>query len=201
MSNLDNLTSKIIGDAEVKKTEILNEAKVKADILIKNKIEEAKRKASSILEKSTLESKSIKDRIVSKTELEIRNNKLQAKQLVIGKVFEVAKEKLKAMGPKEFSEFMKNAIMTLDIEGDEEIIISNEDKAKLPDDFLKLINNGLLDAKKLGELTFSNKNYPINSGFIITKNGIEINNSFDELVDSLRYELEYEVGKILFLEK
>jgi len=124
MSNLDNLTSKIIGDAEVKKTEILNEAKAKANTLIKNKIEEANRKASSILEKSTLESKSIKDRIVSKTELEIRNKKLQAKQQIIGKVFEVAKEKLKAMSSEEFSEFMKNTIMALDIEGDEEIIIN-----------------------------------------------------------------------------
>ena len=54
MSNLDNLTSKIISDAEVKKKEILNDANAKADIIIKNKIEEANKKASSILQKAEL---------------------------------------------------------------------------------------------------------------------------------------------------
>lgn len=200
MSNLDNLTSKIIKDAEVKKIEILNEATVKADEIIKKKTEEANKKASSILQKAEMESKTIKERIISKTDLEIRNKKLLAKQQVIEKVFEAAKEKLKAMNAEEFTKFIKNSIMALDIHGDEEIIINPVDREKLPEKFLDEVNKSLISKGKLGNLKFNVKTHEIDGGFILSKNGIEINNSFDELVNSLKYELEYEVGKILFTE-
>ncbi len=200
MSNLDNLTSKIIKDAEVKKIEILNEATVKADEIIKKKTEEANKKASSILEKAEMESKTIKERIISKTDLEIRNKKLLAKQQVIEKVFETAKEKLKSMNAEEFTKFIKNSIMALNIDGDEEIIINPVDREKLPEKFLAEVNKSLISKGKLGNLKFNVKTHEIDGGFILSKNGIEINNSFDELVNSLKYELEYEVGKILFTE-
>jgi len=200
MSNLDNLTSKIIKDAEVKKIEILNEATVKADEIIKKKTEEANKKASSILQKAEMESKTIKERIISKTDLEIRNKKLLAKQQVIEKVFDAAKEKLKAMNAEEFTKFIKNSIMALDIHGDEEIIINPVDREKLPEKFLDEVNKSLISKGKLGNLKFNVKTHEIDGGFILSKNGIEINNSFDELVNSLKYELEYEVGKILFTE-
>jgi len=200
MSNLDNLTSKIIKDAEVKKIEILNEATVKADEIIKKKTEDANKKASSILQKAEMESKTIKERIISKTDLEIRNKKLLAKQQVIEKVFEAAKEKLKAMNAEEFTKFIKNSIMALDIHGDEEIIINPVDRDKLPEKFLAEVNKALISKGKLGNLKFNVKTDEIDGGFILSKNGIEINNSFDELVNSLKYELEYKVGKILFTE-
>ncbi|WP_346880288.1 MULTISPECIES: V-type ATP synthase subunit E [unclassified Clostridium] len=200
MSNLDNLTSKIIKDAEVKKIEILNEATVKTDEIIKKKTEDANKKASSILQKAEMESKTIKERIISKTDLEIRNKKLLAKQQVIEKVFEAAKEKLKAMNAEEFTKFIKNSIMALDIHGDEEIIINPVDRDKLPEKFLAEVNKALISKGKLGNLKFNVKTHEIDGGFILSKNGIEINNSFDELVNSLKYELEYEVGKILFTE-
>ena len=200
MSNLDNLTSKIIKDAEVKKIEILNESTIKADEIIKKKTEEANKKASSILEKAEMESKTIKERIISKTDLEIRNKKLLAKQQIIEKVFETAKEKLKSMTSEEFTKFINNSIMALNIDGDEEIIINPKDREKLPDKFLAELNKLLISNGKLGNLKFNVKTHEIDGGFILSKNGIEINNSFEELVNSLKYELEYEVGKILFTE-
>lgn len=200
MSNLDNLTSKIISDAEVKKKEILNDANVKADIIIKNKIEEANKKASSILEKARLESTTIKERVASKTELEVRNKKLAAKQQVIEQVFEKAKVKLQAMSSEKLGEFIRNSIMNLNIDGNEEIILNVNDRGRLPVTFLEDINKELSAMGKLGNLTFGERDYTIDGGFILSKNGIEINNSFEELVNSLKYDLEYEVGKILFTE-
>ncbi len=199
MSNLDNLTSKIIKDAEVKKTEILNEANTKADTIIKNKIEEAKIKASSILEKASIESKTIRNRIISKNDLEIRNKKLEAKQKVISSVFDIAKNNLENMNFEDFTKFFKSSIYNLDLNGDEEIILSDSDEAKLPKDILQEINSEFKTKNKLGNLTYSNKSNKVHGGFIISKNGIEINYSFEELVDSLKYELEFEIGKILFL--
>ncbi len=200
MSNLDNLTSKIISDAEVKKIEILNEANLKADTIIKHKIEEANKKASSILEKAKVESDTIKERVLSKSQLEARNKKLVAKQQIIDKVFEEAKIRLVNMNAEELEGFIRNSIMNLDLDGDEEIILNNSDIGKLPVEFLENINSELEAKGKVGKLTFGERDYKIEGGFIISKNGIEINNSFEDLVNSLKYELEYQVGKILFAE-
>ena len=198
MSNLDNLTSKIIRDAEVKKEEILNEANSKAEIIIKNKIEEASKNASSILEKAEIESKIIKERVLSKAELDIRNKKLQAKQELIEKVFEEAKKQLENMSAEEFQKFIRDSIMSLNIDGDEEIILNTNDRGRLPVTFLEDINSELQSKGKLGNLRFGERDYEIKGGFILSKNGIEINNSFEELVNSLKYDLEYEVGRLLF---
>ena len=198
MSNLDNLTSKIIRDAEVKKEEILNEANSKAEIIIKNKIEEASKNASSILEKAEIESKIIKERVLSKAELDIRNKKLQAKQEIIEKVYEEAKKQLENMSAEEFQKFIRDSIMSLNIDGDEEIILNTNDRGRLPVTFLEDINSELQSKGKLGNLRFGERDYEIKGGFILSKNGIEINNSFEELVNSLKYDLEYEVGRLLF---
>lgn len=198
MSNLDNLTSKIIRDAEVKKEEILNEANSKAEIIIKNKIEEASKNASSILEKAEIESKIIKERVLSKAELDIRNKKLQAKQEIIEKVFEEAKKQLENMSAEELQKFIRDSIMSLNIDGDEEIILNTNDRGRLPVTFLEDINSELQSKGKLGNLRFGERDYEIKGGFILSKNGIEINNSFEELVNSLKYDLEYEVGRLLF---
>jgi V/A-type H+/Na+-transporting ATPase subunit E len=52
--------------------------------------------------------------------------------------------------------------------------------------------------KKTSELKFSSDARDIKSGFIVLKNGIEINNTFESLVNSLRDELEPEIVNALF---
>lgn len=200
MSNLDNLTSKIISDAEEKKKEILEEANLKALEIKNKKIEEANKKASSILNKAEVDGKSAKERVISKTELDVRNKKLSAKQSLISKVFDLTVERLKSMSNTEFESFIKASILSIEIDGDEEIIISEADKNKLSPNLLNEINEELKTKGINGNLSFSNTFSSIDGGFILNKNGVEINYSFYELVNSLRYELEYQVGNVLFNE-
>lgn len=200
MSNLDNLTSKIISDAEDKKKEILEEANLKALEIKKKKIEEANKKASSILNKAEVDGKSAKERVISKTELEVRNKKLSAKQGLISKVFDLAVDRLKSMTDGEFESFIKASILSIEVQGDEEIILNEADKNKLSENFLNEINEELKAKGINGNLNFGNALSSIDGGFILNKNGVEINYSFYDLVNSLRYELEYQVGNILFNE-
>lgn len=197
MSNLDNLTSKIKTDAEVKKTDIINTAIEKADTIVGKKVEEAQKKASSIIEKAKEDSKSIKERTISKAELDVRNSKLAAKQSVIESVFKKAKDRLNNMSSKEFAEFAEDIITRFELDGDETILMNDENIEKLPENFLENINEKL-KAKGIDGKLIIESNNRVNGGFILSKNGIEINCSFDELVNSLRYDLEYEVGSILF---
>ncbi len=198
MSNLDNMTSKIIKDAKVKAEEILNEARDKEAVIVKKKTETAEKASQVILDSANLEAKTIIDRILSKTELEMRNKKLKSKQDVITKVFNLAQQRLNNMKLEDFREFMTNAILSLDIDGDEEILISNKDRAKLPANFLEDLNKSLKAIGKSGTMVYGQREIDIEGGFILSKNGIEINNSFNSLVESLREDLEYEVSRILF---
>ncbi len=198
MSNLENLTSKIIEDAELKAENIIKEAKSKEVEIISKRVEAAKKATATMTENANMEAKSMIDRALSKAELEVRNRKLFAKQQVMDKVFEEAEKRLSKVNLETFQEFVKTSILALDIDGDEKIIMSLDDKAKLPQDFLENLNKALVSAGKKGNMEFSDETRNLNGGYILAKGGIEINNSFKSMISSLRDELEYGVNKILF---
>lgn len=198
MSNLENLTSKIIEDANKEAEKLLSEAKKEENKILDEKIEKAHKAKEQIIENSKREAKTKAERIVSNTHLKIRNNKLEAKQQMINKVFNEAIIKLQDLSKDEYLNFIKSSILYLDIEGDEEIIMSANDKDKIGMNFIQTLNNQLKDKGKKGLLKVSNEDRNIKGGFILYKNGIEINNSFEALVDSLRDELEQEIIEALF---
>lgn len=198
MSNINNLTSKILSDAEERKESILKEANEEKAKIVSKKEALAKSEEATMVEKAKTEAKTAKERIISGAELKSRNEKLTAKQAVIDKVFENSIEKLCKMSDEEIKEFIKNKIVNADIVGDEAIIL-NEKGNKLVDvNLLKEINSELLAKGKKGELTISKEVRNFKGGFILEKDGIEINNTFEDLVNSERDDLEFEVAKVLF---
>ena len=79
----------------------------------------------------------------------------------------------------------------------ETIIINEKDKDILNSEFLNNLNKNLISLGKKGEISIDT-NGKFTRGFILDKNGIQINNTFESLVKSLRSELELEVTKVLF---
>ena len=151
-----------------------------------------------MVEKAKTEAKTAKERIISGAELKSRNEKLTAKQAVIDKVFENSIEKLCKMSDQEIKEFIKNKIANADIVGDETIILNEKGNKLVDANLLKEINSELLAKGKKGELTISKEVRNFKGGFILEKDGIEINNTFEDLVNSERDDLEFEVAKVLF---
>lgn len=197
MSNLDNLTSKIIDDANERAETIIKEAKQERDKIIGKQIEKANNEKIDIIEKAKLSARSKADRVISNAHLTARNKNLEAKQEVIDKVFREALLKLQNLSKEQYLEFVRNSIMSMKIEGDEEIIIpSNEER--INEGFINSLNKELEGLGKKGELKLSSEKREIKTGFIIYKNGIEINNSFEALVSSLRDELEQDIIGALF---
>ncbi len=198
MSNLQHITSKIKQDSEVQRDAILAKANEESKKIIDKKIVLAKKDAADIIEKSKIEAVVRKNRILSNAQLKVRNDKLSAKQEVIEKVFITAKEKLNNMSADEFKKFVKSKILTLDIAGDENIIVDSKRKEILDSEFINDLNSNLKSLNKKGELKLSEVEGNFNGGFIIEKNGIEINNTFDSLVNSLREEMEFEIARVMF---
>lgn len=195
MSNINNLTSKIVKDAEDKKVAILAEAEKEKNKILSKKQEEASIAEKIALEKAKREAVSRKERIISSAQLQARNEKLQAKQEIISEVFTTSIETLCNISENEFKEFIKTSILNSDIVGNQKLILNNSGKKIVDEILLAEIN------KELGSeasITLSEETRNFKGGFILEKEGIEINNTFEALVNSLRDDLSQEVAEVLF---
>lgn len=198
MSNLQNLTSKIMQDAEFKAENTIKEARNKEIEIINRKKDLANKVARSLVESAEIENKALIERAISSAQLEVRNKKLLAKQGIFNMIFDEVEDRLRKMNLDVYQQFVRSSILSLDIEGDEEIVMSIDDKAKLPNDFISNLNNELINSGRVGDLRFSEDSRDLRGGYILTKNGIDINNSFKAMIATLRDELEFGVNKILF---
>ncbi|OOB75822.1 ATP synthase subunit E [Clostridium haemolyticum] len=197
MSNIENLTSKIIENAKSTAKDIIDKAKEKENNIISKKVSIAKKERNIILSKAKDESKLKKQRIISNANLQVRDMKLSAKIEVLDKVFNDSIQKLNGMTTSEMINFIRNSILSSEIDGDEEIIIDSSNLVITPQ-FVEELNKELKSKGKIGKLKLSSENRNIGGGYILAKNGIEINNTFDFLVKSLRDDIESEVAKVLF---
>ena len=198
MSSINNLTGKILEEAKVKKEEFIKEAKEDGKKILDKKTVEVKIIEKNTIEKAERESVIRRERILSNAELKVRNEKLQSKQKVIENVLEKSLEKLSSLSKEEYLSYIKERILTLPIDGDEKIIINLKDKLLITEDFINEINSELVKKGKLGNLSLSDETRDFKAGFLLEKNGIEINNSFEALISSMKDELEYEVARVLF---
>jgi len=198
MANVSNLTSKILKDAEERKDSILAAAEDEKANILEKKNNSAKSLEATMLDKAKIEAQARKERVVSGALLKARNEKLKAKQAMIKEVFEKSIQELCNLSKDEFIAFVKNSILSLDVIGDEKLILNEEGKRIVNEDLIKEINMELALKGKKGEVTINSETRNFNGGFILERQGIEINNTFKALVNSLKDELEFQVARELF---
>ncbi|NLK96395.1 MAG: V-type ATP synthase subunit E [Clostridiales bacterium] len=198
MANISNLTSKIQKDAEERKESILNAAIEEKNKILSKKENAAKAVEAQMIEKAKIEAVTRKERIISSAELQARNEKLKAKQTIIQEVFDKSVDELCKLDNNSYKKFILDSILSLNIDGDETLIINDALRNLVDASLLEEINKGLTAKGLKGEISLSNETANFKGGFILEKNGIEINNTFEALVSSLKEELEFEVAKELF---
>ncbi|OFI05586.1 V-type proton ATPase subunit E [Clostridium acetireducens DSM 10703] len=198
MSNLDNLVAKIIEDGNKIANSIIEKANEEGKLNIDKRIKEANIKKDEILKNAEKESKSKYERIISNAHLNMRNKKLEAKQNVIDNVFDNVVDNLVNLPLEKYLKFIKDSIVNMEIDGDEEIIFNKNDKNRIKVQVINDINKELKNKGKKGQLKISNDTRDIKGGFILTKGGIEINASFEAIVFSIKDELEKKVYEALF---
>ena len=193
MSNVKNITSKILKDAEAGKENILAAAEEEKNKILSKKASAANEIAQEILQKAEADSKSKKERVISSAKLKVRNNKLAAKQEIIDEVFEKSINKLTELSKEQFLNFVKNSILSMNLTGKQTLILNETGLKFVDDSFIDELNK---EAKATIALSKTAGNFK--GGFILENNGIEINSTYEALVSSLRDELEFEVAKVLF---
>ena len=188
MSNVKNITSKILKDAEAGKENILAAAEEEKNKILSKKASAANEIAQEILQKAEADAKSKKERVISSAKLKVRNNKLAAKQEIIDEVFEKSINKLTELSKEQFLNFVKNSILSMNLTGKQTLILNETGLKFVDDSFIDELNK---EAKATIALSKTAGNFK--GGFILENNGIEINSTYEALVSSLRDELEERV--------
>ena len=195
MANINNLTSKILKDAEERKESILASGEEEKEKILSKKLAKAKELEEEIIKKAKAEAKSKKERILSSASLKVRNDKLSAKQEVIKEVFEKSIEKLSSISGNELLAFIRESILSLGEIGEQTMILNKDGMDIVDLTFMYELNQALGEK---GNIKLSQEVGNFKGGFILEKDGIQINNTFEALVSSLSDELEFEVARALF---
>ncbi len=185
MSNLDNLVQKILDDAKSQASAIIDDANKTKEEIIDSKAREANENKKKIIERAASEASLLKERTISNAELKVRNEKLKAKQEVIDRVFNMAKERLKDLDQDRYISYLKSILKKLELSGQEVIVVPEKMRNKV---------------KTLGLFPKVSEEETVDSGFLIKDKGIILNYTFDSLIDYYRDELETEIAQSLFKE-
>lgn len=192
MSNLDNLTSKILTDSKERSAAITKEAADRAVSIMQEYITAAEEEKKHILDAGAKEAGQVSEQMLLAKKLEIRDSHLHVKQEVLNRVFTMAIERLNNMNKEDYFRFLSEMLKHMDING-EEIIIPKKYHVTSIDE----LNTYLQDEGGKGNLKLSSDGN-IEGGFILIKDGIEQNNTFEALVNFYRYELESKITETLF---
>lgn len=198
MAGIDNLRNKILKDNEDRAKQIESAAAEAAEETLLKARNKADEIMNSMKAKSERDGQERKERLMSRAQLEARNEILLAKQDAIDKVFQNAADRIKQMKDKEYFEFIEKMLIENVSTGEEEIIFSERDKAKIQPSFITVLNDKLNAMGKKGLLKIGEETRDIGSGFILTHGGLEINCSIESQIRLLRDSLEGDIANLLF---
>jgi len=192
------LKQKIISDAEAEADKILKEGADEAEALLGAARAEADKITSDFEARAEAEAKEHVRRQVSLRELDARKTVLTEKGKMIDEVFEKVLEELVRQDRDGGHALTRDLLLKAIEVGDEEIIVSPDDRKAIGDSFLESLNNELTASSRRGEVTLSDETRQIRGGFVLRRGRLEVNATFETLLLMLRDDVETEVADLLF---
>ncbi len=185
MSNLENLIQKILEDGRKEAKVIAQESQMNNKEILDSKIDEANDNKDKIIERANRDASMLKERIISEAELKVRDKKLKAKREILDRVFDRAKDELANIGEDDYLNFLKGHMNKMNLKGTEVLIV--------PEKYKEIV-------KKSGIYSNISNEESVATGFLLKDGNININYSFESLVDFRREDIEVEIAQKLFQE-
>jgi V/A-type H+-transporting ATPase subunit E len=197
-SKVGRLTQKIIDDAEAEAAEILRQAKTEADAAAAEARAQVRKIETEAGSRAQAEAREHIRRQVSLGELEARKGILAEKGEIIEEVFDRALEDIKRKDRESGYGLTKGLLLKAIEHGDEEIIMSPEDRKAVGGAFVSGINSELRKGGKRGDVKLSDETRSMRGGFVLRRGRAEINSTYETLLAMLRDDVETEIATILF---
>lgn len=193
--SLADIKKKIEADAGAEARKILDRAKEQAAQIAAEADREIKEIRSSYEERFKAEEPEILRRREIVANLDVKKISLGARQQLIDEVYRGALEKLSSLPSEKYLSFMEKMLNGSVKEGDELVVTVGKDERYITQDWLKGYNE-----RHRTNLSLSDVKAPISGGFVLSRDNVSENASFEMLVRWLRDDLEADVVKRLFSE-
>lgn len=185
------LIDKILSDGENEVNRIIAEAKKKADAKISSAKESVERELSKREEKALSFLPEQERRICSVAQLERKKTILSAKQEVMKKALDGAIKRLYALPDEEYLSIIRT-MLTFAENGDI-VIISERDKERITESFIKEVS------KALGiSLTLSENHGTFSGGILLISNGYDKDMTLECELAHIKEVEEARIAQILF---
>lgn len=195
MTGLERIIEQIKIDSEQNIAQIIENAQIEADKIIEEAMYATEIECKELLSRGKEDAKVI-DRIAnSSAEQQLRRANLAAQREVIEEVFSAALTKLRSLPDNDYFLVLHRLASKNAESGEGEILLSEEDKKRMPEDFLQKLNEKLTGK---GTLTIAKDTAVTNGGLILRYGGIEINCTFASLIDGKREQLSDKLNKYIF---
>ncbi|HHY14291.1 MAG TPA: hypothetical protein GX526_06610 [Thermoanaerobacterales bacterium] len=200
MEGLDKIKEKILKDAKHEADEIIKKAELRAQQIAEQAEKTSADKRRALDEQAKKDAQEEKRKTLAMIQLDMRKEQLAVKQKMIDLAFEKTFNRLHNLEGKEYEnmilDMMERGVET----GTEEIILSANDRKKFKPEFLKTLNDRLSKKGIKSNLRLSDEVRKIRGGFILKRQGVEVNGSIESLIRLEREEIESKVAAILFEE-
>ena len=189
---IDNITSKIIYDAEREAVLISQEAAARREEILALARKEAEEKREAMRADGEAERAAMVERNVSVAKIDAGKLILEEKQILIERCLAEAVKKIAGLDEDVYLKFLADTVKTLAPEGGE-LILSERDREKYGEKLEKL-----LEESGGGKYALSEETRKIKAGVIVKRGSVYVNGSVEARIDAMRSELVPEVAARLF---
>lgn len=196
MTGLEKIINKIMDESNANCESIIAKANADAKAILDQAKKQGKKAEEEIIAKANAEAENIAMKAQSGAQLKYSKDLLAAKIDIINSTLGKAKESLKAMPEKEYFDAVTKLAVQSVKSGEGAMLLSDADLKRMPSGFEADVNKAL--SSKGAKLTVSKKPADIESGFILVYGDVEINCTFDALLEAYRDELKDKVCEIIF---
>ncbi len=198
MSEAEMLKEKIISEAGEQAERVLQEAQKRSAAITARGEADAKAGRETLLADAQTEAAELKRRALTIAKLDARKQILTAKEELIEDTFAQVLARLQELGREASQDLLFPMILGAVQYGDEDIIVSPDQRYYFDASFLAKLNKALEQQGKKSDLTLAVETRPLKGGFVLRAGDVEINNSFNSLLRMQRDSLEPAVAKMLF---
>ncbi len=195
MTGLERIIEQIKIDSRQNAEKIIAEAQVEADRILDEAMKSTEIECREIISKGKEDAKVIERIANSSSEQVQRKANLAAQRQIIDEVFAAALQKLRSLPDNDYFLVLHRLANKNAENGAGEILLSEEDKKRMPADFVEKLNEKLTGK---GTLTLAEDCVETNGGLILRYGGIEINCTFASLIDGKREQLSDKLNKYIF---
>lgn len=194
MAGLEKIIERIQKNSEINCDSILQDARQQAETIRAASKTQTDADIEKISAESKRKAKEIVDSAVSGSELEEKKEILSTKVEIINNVIDQVSETLKNLPDEKYFDALYKLAAKYARPEEGVMVLSQKDLNRLPTDFEKKLNSQL----KEGSIRVSQEPRDLDSGFVLSYGGIEINCSFEALIKESEDDIKDELSRILF---